>query len=117
MKHLLFLAMVLIIPVLGMAQKQTHDFGSCFNKANRKSIHNKMENLMTRVSEETNCPKDSLTYTVEDSYTGYYSKGCRYLPKRITFNVCGEKRTYVHEGLSGNITYWLLGGWSLAKPQ
>ncbi len=113
MKQLSFLIILFTLPVLSMAQLQVHDFGSCFNKANRKSIDNKMENFLARVSEETNCPKDKLTYTVDEYFTTFYSKTCRHLPKKITFDVNGVKRTYVHTGLSGNITYWLLGSWSL----
>ncbi len=97
------------------AQTQTHDFGTCFSKANKKSITNKMDNFLTLVSEETGCSKDKLTYTVDEYYTVFYSKQCRHLPKRITFFACGEKRTYKHNGLSGAVLYWLLGSWTLDK--
>jgi hypothetical protein len=97
------------------AQSQTHDFGSCFSKSNRKSIANKMDNFLTRVSEETNCPKEKITYTVAEFYTVFYTKSCKHLPKRITFDACGEKRTYKHSGLSGAALYWLLGSWTLEK--
>ena len=115
MKKLIFIIFILTGSLCVTAQTQTHDFGSCFSKANKKSIINKMDNFMTRVSEETNCPKDKITYTVDEYYTVFYSKKCRHLPKRITFNACGEKRTYKHNGLSGAILYWLLGSWILEK--
>jgi len=115
MRQLLFLIPLLAMHVYSIAQNQVHDFGSCFNKQNRKSINMKMENFLTRVSKETNCPKDKLIYTVDEFYTVFYTKKCRHLPKKITFDVCGKKRTYVHTGLSGNITYWLLGSWSLVN--
>jgi len=35
--------------------------------------------------------------------------------KKITFEACGQKRTYKHNGLSGAILYWLLGSWTLEK--
>jgi hypothetical protein len=89
--------------------------GVCFTKANKKSIVNKMDNFLTRVSEETNCPKDKLTYTVTEYYTVFYTKTRRHLPKKITFDACGQKRTYKHNGLSGAILYWLLGSWTLEK--
>lgn len=40
------------------AQSQELAFGNCFNKANRKSIANKMDNFLTRVSQETGCSKE-----------------------------------------------------------
>lgn len=115
MKMLLILTFSLLMPGLADAQTQNHDFGSCFGKANRKSIVSKMDNFMRRVSGETGCPADKLTYTVDEYYTVFYSKACRHLPKKITFDACGEKRTYQHQGLSGNITDWLLGSWVLVK--
>lgn len=115
MKKTLLLIAVLTSSLLVTAQSQTHNFGTCFSRANKKSIINKMENFMTRVSEETGCPKDKITYTVDDYYTVFYSKKCRHLPKRITFDACGVKRTYKHNGLSGSILNWLLGSWTLDK--
>lgn len=115
MKNLLLIPLLLILIQPLSAQTKAHDFGTCFSKSNRKSIDNKMDNFLTRVSLETGCTKDSLTYTIDEYYTGYYSKSCRHLPKRITFNVRGEKRTYVHNGLSGVILHWLLGSWSLVS--
>ncbi len=97
------------------AQTQPHDFGTCFSKENKKSILIKMDNFLTRVSEETGCPKDKITYTIDEYYTTFYSKPCKHLPKRITFDVCGEKRTYKHNGLSGAVLHWLLGSWTLDK--
>lgn len=115
MRQHLFFAFFLAAPLFVGAQTQTPDFGSCFGKANRKSIEIKMDNLMARVGEEAGCPKDKLTYTVEEYYTVFYTKQCKHLPKRISFDVCGEKRTYLHKGLSGNIAYWLLGSWALVE--
>jgi len=97
------------------AQIQTYDFGTCFSNSNKKSIINKMDNFLSRVSEDTGCSKDKLTYTIDEYYTVFYSKQCRHLPKRITFDACGEKRTYKHNGLSGAVLYWLLGSWTLDK--
>lgn len=115
MKKLILISFILSSPFISIAQNQTSVFGSCFNKSNRNSISNKMDNFLTRVSEETGCPKDKLNYSIEEYYTTFYSKSCRHLPKRITFEICGEKRTYIHRGLSGNISYWLLGSWVLLK--
>src|SRR5687767_12359718 len=98
MKKLVFLSLILAAPFFVAAQAQTRGFGTCFSKANQKSIDNKMDNFLTRVSQETNCPKDKLTYTVTESYTVFYSKACRHLPKKITFDACGQKRTYQHNG-------------------
>lgn len=115
MKKIILMTFVLMCTLWATAQTQSHNFGTCFNKANKKSIVNKMDNFMTRVSEETGCPKAKLTYTIDEYYTVFYSKDCRHLPKRITFDACGEKRTYKHNGLSGAILYWLLGSWTLDK--
>lgn len=115
MKKIILMALMVTSSVCVTAQTQTHNFGTCFGKANRKSINNKMDNFLTRVSEETGCSKDKLTYTVDEYYTVFYSKQCRHLPKRITFDACGEKRTYKHNGLSGAVLYWLLGSWTLDK--
>lgn len=115
MKKIILLTFILTASLLANAQTQIHDFGTCFSKANRKSIMNKMDNFMIRVSEETGCPKEKLTYTIDEYYTAFYSKKCRHLPKRITFDACGEKRTYKHVGLSGAILYWFLGSWTLDK--
>lgn len=97
------------------AQAPAPDFGTCFDKANRASIVNKMDNFLTRVSKESGCAKEKLTYTVDEYYTVFYSKPCKHLPKRITVVACGEKRSYTHNGLSGAILYWLLGSWTLEK--
>jgi len=115
MKKLVLLAIILTSVLFVNVQAKSQDFGTCFSKANKKSIRNKMDNFMTRVSEETGCPKDKLTYRIDAYYTTFYSKPCRHLPKRITFDACGEKRTYSHNGLSGAILYWLLGSWTLDK--
>jgi hypothetical protein len=115
MKQVILLFFILIKTLFVSAQTQKHDFGTCFGKGNLKSINNKMEKFLTRVSDETGCPKDKLTYTIDEFYTVFYTKSCRHLPKKITFEVCGKKRTYEHMGLSGNITYWLLGSWALDK--
>lgn len=112
-----FSMVLFLLPFVVTAQANKHEFGNCFGKANKKSINIKMENLLAKISEETGCAKDKLSYTVDEFYTTFYSKPCRHLPKKITFNVCGEKRTYQHKGLSGNITNWLLGSWELAKSK
>lgn len=115
MKKIILLSFILVAPFLVAAQSQTQPFGSCFSKANKKSINDKMDNFLTRVSEETGCQKDKLTYTVDELYTVFYTKECRHLPKKITFDACGEKRTYKHNGLSGAVLHWLLGSWTLEK--
>src|SRR6218665_950080 len=115
MKKIAFMTLILIASIWVTAQTQAHNFGTCFSKENKKSISNKMDNFMTRVSEETGCSKDKITYKVDEYYTVFYSKQCRHLPKRITFDACGEKRTYKHNGLSGAILHWLLGSWTLEK--
>lgn len=106
---------ILTSSLSGNAQSTSNDFGTCFSKANQKSIINKMDNFLTRVSEETGCSKDKITYTVDEYYTVFYKKKCKHLPKRITFNACGVKRTYKHNGLSGAVLHWLLGSWTLEK--
>lgn len=115
MKKSLLLILLLTATFFAAGQTQSLNFGTCFTKANKKSIVNKMDNFLTRVSEETNCPKDKLTYSVTEYYTVFYSKTCRHLPKKITFDACGQKRTYKHNGLSGAILHWLLGSWTLEK--
>lgn len=103
MKTSILLIFILTTSLFAAAQTQSPNFGTCFTKANKKSIVNKMDNFLTRVSEETNCPKEKLTYTVTEYYTVFYTKTCRHLPKKITFEACGQKRTYKHNGLSGAI--------------
>ncbi|MES2681483.1 MAG: hypothetical protein V4635_16420 [Bacteroidota bacterium] len=115
MKKTFLLAFILTATFFAAGQAQSPDIGTCFSKANKESIKNKMENFLTRVSEETNCPKANITFTVNEYYTVFYSKACRHLPKKITFDACGQKRTYKHNGLSGAILYWLLGSWTLEK--
>jgi hypothetical protein len=115
MKSSILFIFILTTSLFAAAQTQSPNFGTCFTKANKKSIVNKMDNFLTRVSEETNCPKEKLTYAVTEYYTVFYTKTCRHLPKKITFDACGQKRTYKHNGLSGAIFYWLLGSWTLEK--
>jgi len=115
MRTSLLLFFIFTANIFAVGQTQSVNFGTCFSKANKKSIMNKMDNLLTRVSEETNCPKDKLTYTVTEYYTVFYTKTCRHLPKKITFDACGQKRTYQHDGLSGAIMHWVLGSWILEK--
>jgi hypothetical protein len=109
------LVFILLATFFAAGQTPPLKFGSCFSKGNKKSIINKMDNFLTRVSQETSCPKDKLTYTVTEYYTVFYTKTCRHLPKRITFDASGQKRTYKHNGLSGAVLYWLLGSWTLEK--
>ena len=115
MKSILIFLLVSTVPLYLKAQTTTPDFGTCFSKANKKSIHNKMEDFVNMVSEDTKCPKEKITYQVTEYYTTFYSKKCRHLPKKITIEACGEKRTYIHDGLSGAVLYWLLGSWKLEK--
>ena len=115
MKKSLLLILILTATFFAAGHAQSLNFGTCFTKANKKSIVNKMDNFLTRVSEETNCPKDNLTYTVTEYYTVFYTKTCKHLPKKITFETCGQKRTYKHNGLSGAVLHWLLGSWTLEK--
>lgn len=115
MKTVLVTTIIMAASLLSNAQSQSNDWGICFNKANKKSIMNKMDNFLTRVSEETGCSKATIRYEVDEYYTQFYSKNCRHLPKRITFDACGDKRTYKHNGLSGAVLYWLLGSWTLDK--
>jgi hypothetical protein len=115
MKSILTGLFVLITITQCFSQSPKPDFGTCFSKQNKRSIQNKLDNFLTRVSEETNCPKEKLTYTVAEFYTAFYGKSCRHLPKRITFEACGGKYTYRHNGLSGAVLHWLLGSWTLEK--
>ncbi len=115
MKKIIFLSLIVAAPFFMAAQTHPRSFGTCFSKANQKSIDNKMENLITRVSQEASCPKEKVTYTVTEYYTVFYSKECRHLPKKIQFDCGGVKKTYKHNGLSGAILYWLLGSWTLEK--
>jgi hypothetical protein len=115
MRKILLLSFILTTSFYAIAQTSSPEFGSCFSKANKKSIHNKMDKLLARVSKETNCPKDKLTVSVSEYYNGFYSKSCRHLPKKITIEACGEKRTYKQTAISGAILYWLLGSWTMEK--
>jgi len=115
MKRSILILSILIGVINANAQSEKYQFATCFGKANKKSINNKMENFINRVSVETGCPASKITYTVDEYYTGFYSKKCKHLPKRISFDACGEKRTYKHNGLSGAVLYWLLGSWVSEK--
>jgi hypothetical protein len=117
MKKIILLMLVFPLATWSIAQTQPQVFDNCFSRSNKRSIQNKMENFLTRVSEETGCPQNKITYQVTEYYTTFYTKKCRHLPKKITFDVCGERRTYKHNGLSGAILYWLLGSWTLEKNQ
>ena len=101
--------------VSAFGQTTNHEIGLGFSKSNRKSINFKIENLLARVAEETNCNKDSIRFSVLDNYTTFYSKDSKHLPKQIEFDVCGNKITYKHNGLSGAVLYWLLGSWVKVK--
>lgn len=115
-KNLILVFILLSIPYFVKGQ-QYSDIGSCFSKSNKKSINKKMDNFLSRVSEETNCPKENITYVIVERYTTFYSKECRHLPKKISFNSCGKSWTYKHNGLSGAVLYWLLGSWTLEKDK
>jgi len=111
----LFISLALL-PAKSYSQVLNEPVGQCFVKGNRKSIEKKMNNLLNRVSSETGCPIDSITYIIVDKYTGFYTKKCRHLPQIITFQVCGKELTYYHNGLSGAVLYWILGSWVQKKP-
>ncbi len=110
-KFLLLYFMVLASPTFA----QQDAIGEGFSKANRKSIDRKMSNLINRVSEETSCPAEKITFQVLEKYTTFYSKSDRHLPERIEFQSCGQRVVYKHNGLSGAALYWLLGSWVQEK--
>lgn len=87
------------------------DLGTCFNKTNRKSIQNKMDNLITKISKESGCAKDSIHYEITEYFTGFYKKPCRHLPKIIAIKACGKSLIYESAALSGSLGDWLLGVW------
>jgi hypothetical protein len=97
------------------AQSSTRQWATCFSTSNQKSIDQKMEKLLEKVSKETACPLSELAYTVVTSYTGFYTAECRHLPKKIVVTAQGKEYTYLHRGLSGAVGYWLLGSWKLEK--
>jgi hypothetical protein len=116
LKSVYFLTILLILsPISSYSQVINEPVGQCFVRGNRKSIEKKMNNLLNRVSVEMNCPIDSITYTIIDKYTGFYTKECRHLPKVVNFNGCGNVQTYYHNGLSGAVLYWILGSWVQKK--
>ena len=115
MKPGIVIALLLFSFLRAEAQTQPYEFGTCFSKGNRKSIENKMDKLLKRVGQEYGSPVEKITFKVDEYYTVFYTHECRHLPKRITFDIEGKKATYRHSGLSGAITYWLLGSWSRVK--
>jgi len=97
------------------AQSSTRQWATCFSTSNQKSIDQKMEKFLEKVSKETQCPLSEISYTVVEFYTGFYTQECRHLPKKITVTAQGKEYTYLHRGLSGAVGYWLLGSWKLEK--
>ncbi|MDZ4758536.1 MAG: hypothetical protein SGJ10_10450 [Bacteroidota bacterium] len=105
----------LLAPINSLAQSKNEPIGQCFVKGNRKAIEKKMTKLILKVSKETRCPINSITYSIIKKYTVFYTNPCRHLPKVITFYACGQVFTYNHQGLSGAVGYWLLGSWKKQK--
>lgn len=100
-----------------VAQSATSQWATCFSASSQKSIDQKMEKFLEKVSKETQCPLSELRYSVVASYTGFYSSECRQLPKKIVVTAQGKEYTYNHQGLSGALGYWLLGSWKLEKKK
>jgi hypothetical protein len=115
MKKLIILNLLLSGLFFSFTLPNQNEIGSCFNKSNKKSIDKKMDKLLEKVSAETNCPADQINYQVEEYYSTFYTKECRHLPKKITFETCSEKRTYKNTSISGSVTYWLMGSWQKAN--
>jgi hypothetical protein len=114
--HKGFLLICIGIFSLGLyAQNPQQDIGTCFSRGNQKSIDKKMENFLEKVSKDLQCPIESISYTVVEKYTGFYTTACRHLPKQIEVQAQGKTYTYVHTGLSGAVGNWLLGSWKLEK--
>jgi len=99
------------------AQSSTRQWATCFSTSNQKSIDQKIEKFLEKVSKETQCPLSELSYTVVESYTGFYTQEYRHLPKKIKVLAQGKEYTYIHRGLSGAVGYWLLGSWKLEKKK
>jgi len=108
MKHLIVAAM--LWPFCCTAQKATQ-FSHCFGKDNTTAIKKKMDKLLTKISKESGCAKDKITYKVTDSYTKFYSQPCRHLPRKIMVDACGKQTSYTHNGISGDAGQWLIGSW------
>lgn len=100
-----------------VAQSATSQWATCFSASSQKSIDQKMEKFLEKVSKETQCPLSKLSYTIVQSYTGLYTQECRHLPKKIVVTAQGKEYTYMHQGLSGAVGYWLLGSWKLEKKK
>ncbi len=54
MKKSFLLILIFATTISAVGQIQSHYFETCFSKANKKSIKNKMDNFLLKVSEETN---------------------------------------------------------------
>ncbi len=96
------------------AQTANNQVGIGFSSRNQKSIHNTMERLIDKASKELKSPLDSITYIINESYTGFYTKKSRHLPKRVTFTNGRQTIVYGHRGLSGAVLYWVCGKWVIA---
>lgn len=83
----------------------------------RDQINTKMEELIKRVSFETECKSESITYMVVDKYN-FYAKGRDHLnfPKTIILKACGNNLTYINLCIpdpEGNLKKWVDGTWTL----
>lgn len=61
---ILIVSTFLLTPINSIAQSKNEPLRQCFIKGNRKSIEKKMTKLIQRVSKETGCPSDSITYAI-----------------------------------------------------
>ena len=112
LKYWLFLFIVCGFFSYSVGQTRNEPIGQCFKKANRNAIAKRIVQLKIRVSNEMNCHIDSISYTIDKKYTFSYTKECRHLPKEMSFYACGQRKTYVHLGLTGLAGYWLFASWT-----
>ena len=110
------LSILLFLPFLTLAQYA--DIASGWTKEkDRTKIDSKMNELMTRVSFETDCPKEDITYMVIDKYKFFGAKKDHLnFPKTLGVSACGKKLTYILLCIpepDGNLPKWVDGTWEL----
>lgn len=112
MKHILFFVLYLI-PFIGFSQYDDIAPGWTKEK-DRKLIIEKMNQLITRVTLETDCPKEQISYTVVDTYVLQEKWKKHELPKTIVVKACGDKLVFINIVINGSVPEsWYSGNWTL----
>ena len=112
--------LLIVFPVIAFSQHP--DIAPGWEKEkDRLSIDAKMDELINRVSFETECDTSQISYIVLENYD-YYGRGRddKNFPKTVTIKACGENINYFIDcppNATGKPKGWLAGDWTLIEEE